>query len=59
MVSVWICDSLSWLQSTIVFTIFFLIYCSMWAIRTMKHLVLLVVSCWTKFEETWSGKCLG
>ena len=26
---------------------------------TIKHLVLLVVSCWTKFEDTWSGKCLG
>ena len=21
--------------------------------------MLLVVSCWTKFEDTWSGKCLG
>ena len=26
---------------------------------TIKHLVLLVVSCWTTFEDTWSGKCLG
>ena len=25
----------------------------------MKHMVLLVVSCCTKFEDTWSGKCLG
>ena len=31
----------------------------MWAVGTIKHLVLLVVSCWTKFEDTWSGKCLG
>ena len=33
--------------------------CSVWAVGTIKHLVLLVVSCWTKFEDTWSGKCLG
>ena len=26
---------------------------------TIEHLVLLVVSCWTKIEDTWSGKCLG
>ena len=32
---------------------------SVWAVGTIKHLVLLVVNCWTKFEDTWSGKCLG
>ena len=31
----------------------------MWAVGTIKHLVLLVVSCWKKFEDTWSRKCLG
>ena len=29
------------------------------AVGTIEHLVLLVVSCWTKFADTWSGKCLG
>ena len=29
------------------------------AVGIIEHLVLLVVSCWTKFEDTWSGKCLG
>ena len=33
--------------------------CSVWAVGTMTHLVLLVVSCWTKFEDALSGKCLG
>ena len=29
------------------------------AVGIIEHLVLLVVSCWTTFEDTWSGKCLG
>ena len=29
------------------------------AVGTIEYLVLLVVSCWTKFADTWSGKCLG
>ena len=33
--------------------------CTMWPVGTMEHLVLLVVSCCTKCEDTWSGKCLG
>ena len=32
------------------------LHCSLW---TIKHLMLLVVSCCRKFEGTWSGKCLG
>ena len=59
MVSAWICDSFSWFQSAIVFTKHEFLNCSVWAVGTIKHLVLLVVSCWTKFEDTWSGKCLG
>ena len=43
MVSAWTCDSLSWFQSTIVFTKIEFLNCSMWAVGTMKHLVLLVV----------------
>ena len=31
--------------------------CSVWAVGTIKHLVLFVVSCWTKFDDT--KKCLG
>ena len=61
MVSAWTCDSLSWFQSTIVF---FLqqnefLNCSVCAVGTMKHLVLLVVSCRKINEDTWSGKCSG
>ena len=53
-------ESFSWFQSTIVFyTRNEFLNCSLWAVGTMKHLVLLVVSCWTNFEDTWSGKCLG
>ena len=59
MVSAWTCDSFSWFQSAIVFTKNEFLNCSVWAVGTIKHLVLLVVSCWTKFEDTWSGKCLG
>ena len=59
MVSAWTCDSLSWFQSTIVFTTNEFLKCSVWAVGTMEHLVLLVVSCCMKFEDTWSGKCLG
>ena len=62
MVSTWTCDSLSWFQSTIVICFYKkneLINCSVWAVGTMKHLLLLVVNCWTKFGVTWSGKCLG
>ena len=59
MVSAWTCDSLSWFQSAIVFTKNEFLNCSVWAVGTIKHLVLLVISCWTKFEDTWSGKCLG
>ena len=59
MVSAWTCDSLSWFQSTIVFTKNEFLNCSVLAVGTMTHLVLLVVSCWTKFEDTWYGKCLG
>jgi len=57
MVSAWTCDSLSWFQSTIVLKLNEFLNCSMWAVGTMKYLVLLVVSC-TTFEDTWSGKCL-
>ena len=42
--------------STIVFTKKLFLNCSLRAVGTMKHLVL-VVSC-TTFEDTWSGKCL-
>ena len=59
MVSAWTCDSLNWFQSTIVFTKNEFLNCSVWAVGTVKHLVLLVVSCCTKFEDSWSGKCLG
>ena len=62
MVSAWTCDSFSWFQSAIFFFFFTkneFLNCSVWAVGTIKHLVLLVVSCWTKFEDTWSGKCLG
>ena len=59
MVSAWTCDSFSWFQSAIVFTKNEFLNCSVWAVGTIKHLVLLVVSCWTTFEDTWSGKCLG
>ena len=59
MVSAWTCDSFSWFQSAIVFTKNEFLNCSVWAVGTIKHLVLLVVSCWTQFEDTWSGKCLG
>ena len=59
MVSVWTCDSFSWFQSAIVFTKNEFLNCSVWAVGTIKYLVLLVVSCWTKFEDTWSRKCLG
>ena len=58
MVSAWTCDSLSWFQLTIVFTKNEFLNCSVWAVGTMKTLELLVASC-TKFENTWSGKCLG
>ena len=33
--------------------------CSVWAVGTMKHLVLVVVSCCTKVDDIWLGKCLG
>ena len=59
MVSAWTCDSFSWFQSAIVFTKNEFLNCLVWAVGTIKHLVLLVVSCWTKFEDTWLGKCLG
>ena len=59
MVSAWTCDSLSWFQSAIVFTKNEFLNCSVWDVGTIKHLMLLVVSCWKKFEGTWSGKCLG
>ena len=52
MVSAWTCDSLSWFQSTIVCTKKEFLNCSVWAVGTMKRLVLLVVSCCTKFEDT-------
>ena len=57
--SAWTCNSFSWFQSAIVFTKNEFLNCSVWAVGTIKHLVLLVVSCWTTFEDTWSGKCLG
>ena len=45
MVSAWTCDSLSWFQSTIIFTKKLILnYCSVWAVGTTKHQVLLVVS---------------
>ena len=51
MVSAWTCDSLSWFQSTIFFyTKNEFLNCSVWAVGTMKHLVLLVFSCWDKIE---------
>ena len=53
MVSAWTCDWLSWFQSTIVFTKNELLNCSVWAVGTKKHLVMLFVSCWTTFEEIW------
>ena len=43
MVSAWTCDSLSWFQSAIVFTKNEFLNCSVWAVGTIKHLVLLVV----------------
>ena len=45
MVSSWNCDSLSWFQSTIGFTKKkrIILNCSVWAVGTIKHLVLLVV----------------
>ena len=44
MVSAWTCNSFSWFQSAIVFTKNeFLNYCSVWALGTIKLLVLLVV----------------
>ena len=59
MVSAWTCNSFSWFQSAIVFTKNEFLNCSVWAVGTIKHLVLLVASCLKKFEDTWSGKCLG
>ena len=59
MVSARTCDSLSWFQSAIFFQKNEFVNCSVWAVGTIKHLVLLVVSYWTKFEDTWSRKCLG
>ena len=43
MVSAWTCDSFSWFQSAIVFTKNEFLNCSVWAVGTIKHLVLLVV----------------
>ena len=40
----------------IVFTNNEFLNCSVWAVGTTKHLVVLVVSFCTKFEDTWSGK---
>ena len=55
MVSAWTCNSFSWFQSAIVFTKNeFLNYCSVWAVGTIKLLVLL--------DKIWGymvGKCLG
>ena len=45
-ISAWTCDSLSWFQSTVVFTNNEFSNCSVWAVGTMKHLVLLVVRNW-------------
>ena len=56
MVSAWTCYSLSWFNFVIKQNEF--LNYSVWAVGTMKHLVLLVVSCCTKFDDTWSGKCL-
>ena len=47
MVSAWTCDSLSGFQSIIVLSFFFtkneFLNCSVWAVGTMKYLVLFVV----------------
>ena len=49
MVSAWTCDSFSWFRSDIVFfTKNEFLNCSVWAVGTVKHLVLLVVSCWSQ-----------
>ena len=52
MVSARTCDSLSWFQSTIVFTKDKFLNCLVWAVGTMKHLVFLIVSRCTKFDDT-------
>ena len=43
MISAWTCDSLSWFQSTVVFTNNEFLIFSVWAVGTIKHLVLLIV----------------
>ena len=43
MVSAWTCDSWSWFHSTIVFNKNEFLNCSVWAVGTRKHLVLLVI----------------
>ena len=43
MISAWTCDSLSWFQSTVVFTNNEFSNCSVWFVGTRKHLVFLVV----------------
>ena len=45
MVSAWTCDSFSWFQSAIVLKKNEFLNCSVWAVGTIKHLVLLVVNC--------------
>ena len=56
MVSAWTCDSLSWFQSAIVFTHKIL---KLFGVGCRYYKTSGVVSCWTTFEDTWSGKCLG